>query len=146
MHLAVNFHDTLLQRLPIILLPYHVYSASSFLGEPLAVSGYLPLAATPLHFAARTGAALFSMSTFETRPFEAYEAIISSEIPLGAAGINQDVHAAMAGAALGVRDHLLVQVGRYPEQYMGWPGRYSSVVHEQDRSGLEARSPPDPAR
>ena len=137
---------TLLKRNEIILMTNNVYSGSSFLEVPLGVSGYLQLATTPLNFAARTGAALFSMSTFETRPFEAYEAIISSEIPLGAAGINQDVHAAMAGAALGVRDHLLVQVGRYPEQYMGWPGRYSSVVHEQDRSGLEARSPPDPAR
>jgi lauroyl/myristoyl acyltransferase len=110
---------SVLGRNEIVLMNNNLYSGSKFIEVALGASGYFQMASTPLNFAARTGTALFTMSTFETTPFDRYEAVISPEIPVARTETTFR-HDAMAKAALIVRDHLCEGLAKYPEQFMPW--------------------------
>ena len=60
--------SSILKRNGIVLMTNNIYSGATFAETPLGVAGYLQAATTPVNFAARGGAALFMMSTFEIEP------------------------------------------------------------------------------
>ena len=116
----------------VVLMTNNYYAGSTFAEVPLGVFGYHQFATTPVNLAARHGAALFAMSTFETEPLARYEAVLSPEIavsPVGAAG-NPTARnpQAIAGALLQVADLLFADLRRHPEQYLLWHGQAQSVT------------------
>src|SRR5262249_17470044 len=114
----------------VVLITNTVTAGSTFAEAALGQSGLTHLASAPANFAARAGAALFAMSTFETVPFREYRAIISPELMPDTARLAlrpaKDTAAKnlvlQAKYMLLKRDHLLEMLKLYPDQIMSWSG------------------------
>lgn len=131
----------ILARNGIVLMTNNVYSGSSFIETPLGAAGYLQTASTPLNFAIRGGAALFTLSTFEVEPLRRYATVISPEISFAAPASARTVprfEDRAAHALLQVRDHVLRDLSRAPEQYAYWQLHADSVRDARAADG----SPP----
>lgn len=112
----------------VVLMTNNIHAGSTFAEVALGENGWTHLASAPANFAARGGAALFAMSTFETVPFRQYRAVISPELlptasrpaPGASGGKNIELQ---AHYILLKRDRLLEALRLYPEQMMVWSGQ-----------------------
>lgn len=113
----------------IVLITSNVYAGSSFAQTPLGVRGHMQWATTPVNFVARSGAALFLMSTHEVEPFDRYEAAISPVTGMPAADVSID---RLAQALLQASDLFLADLKRSPEQFMTW-GRQAYSIDDETK-------------
>jgi hypothetical protein len=133
--------SAILKNNGVVLMTNNVYSGSTFVETRLGGSGHAQFATTPLSFAARGGAALFSMSTFEIQPFETYDAVIGAEIQvlrsekpgLGDQRPSAKASSTLASAVLDFRDQFEADLRRCPEQYMLWGRQAHSMVGSSQR-------------
>lgn len=112
----------------VVLMTNNIHAGSTFAEVALGENGWTHLASAPANFAARGGAALFAMSTFETVPFRQYRAVISPEllptaarpasIANGAKNIELQAHYILLK-----RDRLFEALKLHPEQMMVWSGQ-----------------------
>ncbi|TIO32862.1 MAG: hypothetical protein E5X89_17985 [Mesorhizobium sp.] len=133
--------SAILKNNGVVLMTNNVYSGSTFVETRLGGSGHAQFATTPLSFAARCGAALFSMSTLEIQPFETYDAMIGAEIQVvrsekpgpGSERPSAKAFSSLASAVLDFRGQFEADLRRCPEQYMLWGRQAHSMVGSSQR-------------
>ncbi|MEP6566066.1 MAG: hypothetical protein ABJB10_13090 [Mesorhizobium sp.] len=112
----------------VVLMTNNIHAGSTFAEVGLGGNGWTHLASAPANFAARGGAALFAMSTFETVPFRQYRAVVSPELlptaarPAPVASGTKNIEL-QAHYILLKRDRLLEALKLHPEQMMVWSGQ-----------------------
>lgn len=120
--------QNILKENGVVLMTNTLYAGSAFAEVAMGERGWTHLASTPANFAARAGAALFSMATFETVPFREYRAVVSAEmnaeepLPARPKGVSSKNLALQARYMLLKRDHLLEALRLHPQEMMTWSG------------------------
>ncbi|WP_322415002.1 hypothetical protein [Mesorhizobium huakuii] len=115
----------ILKRNGVVLMTNTIHAGTTFTEVAIGESGWTHLASAPANFAARGGAALFAMSTFETVPFREYRAVVSPELLPAEAEIGRDGAKDMVLQARYIllkRDRLLEALRLFPEQMLIWSG------------------------
>ncbi|MGX7873610.1 hypothetical protein ACVDG5_013325 [Mesorhizobium sp. ORM6] len=130
----------ILKQNGVVMMTNTIHAGSTFTEAALGESGWTHLASAPANFAARSGTALFAMSTFEAVPFRDYRAVISPELlPVApATDIARDGAKNLALQAhyiLLKRDCLLQALKHCPEQMMSW-SRRQRLTEAEDNSGI----------
>jgi hypothetical protein len=99
---------------------------------PFGVRGFTNMATTPIVLALMSKVPLLYMSTVEREPLAHYEIRFSRDLAAEeiAAGAGSDDFAAIARIALGVRDELLTDLRKAPDQYRDWLPHARPIVRE----------------
>jgi lauroyl/myristoyl acyltransferase len=113
-----------------VMVTINDYAGRSFVQMPLGVQGYVSVARTPIALALTGKVPLLYMSTVEREPLAHYEIRFSRDLTAEeiVAGSTSDDLAATARIALAVRDELLTDLKKAPDQYRDWlPHRHPVV-------------------
>jgi hypothetical protein len=123
----------------VVLMTNTIHAGSTFTEVALGERGWAHLASAPANFAARSKAALFAMSTFETSPCREYRAVLGPELLPAEAGMARD--GARDGAKnmtlqaryiLLKRDRLFEALKLFPEQMLSWSGSQRLTEDKED--------------
>ncbi|WP_366014663.1 hypothetical protein [Mesorhizobium sp.] len=107
----------------VVLMTNTTHAGSTFTEVSIGEAGWAHLASAPANFAARSKAALFAMSTFETSPCREYRAVLSPELlPAQADGARDGAKnmTLQARYILLKRDRLFEALKLFPEQMLAW--------------------------
>lgn len=128
----------------IVLMTNTIHAGSTFTEVAIGEGGWTHLASAPANFAARSKAALFAMSTFETVPCREYRAVVSPELLPAEVDMARDGAKNMALQARYIllkRDRLLEALKLFPEQMLAWSSRQRlTETPDSAMAGREAGS------
>jgi lauroyl/myristoyl acyltransferase len=115
-----------------VIITNNLYAGRSFVQMPFGVRGFTNMATTPIVLALMSKVPLLYMSTVEREPLAHYEIRFSRDLAAEeiAAGAGSDDFAAIARIALGVRDELLTDLRKAPDQYRDWLPHARPIVRE----------------